>query len=112
MEYHERLHHCPHCNSVILFVLICMVWRSLPEEVFSKAAKESGGADIFISAGTSSMVYPASQLPHLALYNYAFLMEFNLEPTDLTKKVNFFARGKTEETFPEFLDFVRHVRSF
>jgi NAD-dependent deacetylase len=72
-----------------------VVWfgEMLPEEEWEAAATAAGRADVFLSIGTSAIVYPAASLPALAKRSGAYLVEINPEPTPLTHSADEFLRG-------------------
>ena len=57
----------------------------LNEQVLNNAIKVISKCDLFISIGTSAVVYPASELPIIAKNNNAFTIEINPELTMLSK---------------------------
>jgi NAD-dependent deacetylase len=57
--------------------------------------------------GTSNVVYPAAQLPIEALYQGAFVIEVNPNPTDLTPRMSVFLQGKSGAILPQLVEAVR-----
>ena len=55
---------------------------------------------LFLSIGTSALVYPAADLPILAKNNGAYLVEINPEPTAMTPYADEVFRGKSGEILP------------
>ena len=82
-----------------------VVWfgEALPADVLARAAMASRRADLFISAGTSSLVYPAASLPYEALTGGAALVEVNPDPTPLTARARWSLRGPAGEALPALL---------
>lgn len=60
--------------------------------------------DLFISIGTSGVVYPAASFVQSAKYYGADTMEFTLEPTANNYLFDKHIYGKAGETFPQFVD--------
>lgn len=60
--------------------------------------------DLFIVAGTSSVVYPAAGLLDVAAARGAFTVEINPEATDASSRVNLSWRGPAEQVLPLLLD--------
>ena len=60
-----------------------VVWfgEALPPAVLAAAHEEAEGADLFVSIGTSGVVYPAAGLIEVAHRAGALLVEVNPEPT-------------------------------
>jgi NAD-dependent deacetylase len=100
---------CPECNGLIR---PDVVWfgEPLPEGEFEKASKVSQRCDVFLSIGTSAMVFPAAQLPITAKDNGSYLAEINTEPSDLTPFVDASVRGKAGELLPEIVGYLRERR--
>ena len=50
-------------------------------EVFERASLEAASADLCFVVGTSSVVYPAAELPRVAARAGALVVEVNPEPS-------------------------------
>jgi NAD-dependent deacetylase len=63
-----------------------VVWfgEALPPEVLRRAAEAAGDCELFVSIGTSAVVYPAAGLIELAHRAGACVLEVNPEPTPLS----------------------------
>jgi NAD-dependent deacetylase len=59
--------------------------------------------DLFLSVGTSSLVYPAAALPYEALENGATLVEINPSETPLTQYATFALQSRASEALPNFM---------
>jgi NAD-dependent deacetylase len=86
---------CPHCGAL---VRPGVVWfgEALDPDVVS-AATDAAACDVFLTIGTSSVVYPAAGLVHQARRGGAFTVEVNLDATDASATVDIALRGKAEE---------------
>ena len=93
---------CPRCGA---FLRPDVVWfgEMLPFRALEEASEAALGCDLFLSIGTSSLVYPAAALPHQALENGATLVEVNPTQTPLTPHADFTLRGRAGEVLPELL---------
>jgi NAD-dependent deacetylase len=93
---------CPRCGA---FLRPDVVWfgEMLPPGAFATASEAARGCDLFLSIGTSSLVYPAAALPHEALENGATLVEINPSETPLTRQATFVLRGPAGEVLPSLL---------
>ncbi|MGA9121567.1 MAG: NAD-dependent deacylase [Bacteroidota bacterium] len=80
-----------------------VVWfgEMLPEEEWESSVAATTSADLFLSIGTSAIVYPAASLPSLARRNGAVVVEVNPEPTPLTETADWFLQGPAGEILPE-----------
>jgi hypothetical protein len=71
------------------------------------AQRAAGSCKLFLSLGTSSVVYPAGGLIDLALQNGARILEVNPEETAYSRKVHWSIRGKSGEVLPRLMQSLR-----
>lgn len=92
---------CPGCGS---FLRPDVVWfgEMLPLGAMEMVSEAARNCEIFISAGTSSVVYPAASLPYEAKDNGALVIEINPDETSLTAEADFVLRGSAGEVLPAF----------
>lgn len=90
----------PHCACGAL-LRPDVVWfgETLPGDVIEAAWRAAEQADVMLVIGTSSIVYPAAALPIVALRRGARVVEFNVEPTDLSGYSQL-VLGPVAETLP------------
>ncbi|HET7478967.1 MAG TPA: NAD-dependent deacylase, partial [Rubrobacteraceae bacterium] len=90
---------CPDCGA---YLRPDVVWfgEALPEGVMEGASRAARECDLFLSIGTSSLVYPAASLPYEALENGAQVVEVNPEATPLTPHAAYSIRGSAGEVLP------------
>lgn len=83
---------CPHCGGLLR---PDVVWfgESLPAGALRAAEQAAACAEVFFSVGTSSLVYPAADLPFIALQAGATVVEINPQPTPLSPQVTFSLNG-------------------
>ena len=93
---------CPFCGAPLR---PDVVWfgEMLPSEALDAASEAARGADLFLSVGTSSLVYPAAALPHEALESGATLVEINPGETPLTPHAEYALRGPAGEVLPRLI---------
>jgi NAD-dependent deacetylase len=72
----------------------------LPPEAMAAAEKASADCDLFFSIGTSTVVYPAADLPFVALRAGAVVVEVNPDVTPLTPQASYSLRGLAGEVLP------------
>lgn len=91
---------CPDCGD---WLRPCVVWfnESLPEAEAARAAEMTQRCDVFLSIGTSGMVYPAAQFAYDAASHGARVVEINLEPTPLTSAAHLSIQGQSGEILPQ-----------
>jgi NAD-dependent deacetylase len=68
-----------------------------------QAQRAAGSCKLFLSLGTSSVVYPAAGLIDLALQNGARILEVNPEETAYSRRVHWSIRGKSGEVVPQLM---------
>lgn len=89
-----------------------VVWfgEMLPEEEWHLSIRAAEGADVFLSIGTSAVVYPAASIPQVAKQCGAYLVEINPEPTPLTPRVDEFLQGPSGTILPALLEELVRMR--
>jgi NAD-dependent deacetylase len=89
---------CPHCSGL---ARPAVVWfgESLNGDDID-AALQATSCDVFLTVGTSSIVYPAAGLVHQARRQGAFTAEVNLEETSASAMVDVAIHGGAEEILP------------
>lgn len=94
---------CPHCSiagmmkpNIVFFGenLLCM----------DKVDRLLANCDLFLSIGTSGVVFPAASFVQIAKYNNARTLEFNLEPTSNNYYFDKHIYGQAGTTLPAFVD--------
>jgi NAD-dependent deacetylase len=93
---------CPSCGAPLR---PDVVWfgEMLPAEAIEAASEAALGADVFLSVGTSSLVYPAAGLPFEAVENGATLVEVNPETTPLTPRADYTLHGPAGDVLPRLV---------
>jgi NAD-dependent deacetylase len=83
-----------------------VVWfgESLPVEAFERARELATAATLVLVVGTSSLVYPAAELPRLARARGAWVVEVNPERTALTPDVDEHLGGPSGRVLPGLLE--------
>ena len=79
----DNLVSCEDCDG---YIRPDIVWfgESLPVQAWQTAEEAAADCEVFISIGTSSLVYPAAGLAQLAKQNGAAVIEVNPHPTPNT----------------------------
>ena len=95
----------PRCTDCGGLVRPGVVWfgESLPADQWQRAQQLSSECDVLLSVGTSSVVYPAAQLPHLAKASGATVVQINPDSTGLDGALDFNLSGKAGEVLPELV---------
>jgi NAD-dependent deacetylase len=93
---------CPSCGAPLR---PDVVWfgEGLPTGAFEAASEAARACDVFLSIGTSSLVYPAAALPFEALEKGAVLVEVNPDETPLSAYADHVLRGPAGEMLPRLV---------
>ena len=93
---------CPSCGAPLR---PGVVWfgEMLPQGALGAASMAARGADLVLSVGTSSLVYPAARLPFEALDNGATVVEINPSETPLTPHADYALRGLAGDVLPRIV---------
>ncbi len=99
---------CQECGSLMR---PDVVWfnESLPQEAIESAVAATSDCDVFLSIGTSSVVYPAASLAFSAVENGAVTVEINPNPTPLTTEVTYSLPGPSGEVLPLIIQALREM---
>lgn len=100
IEKSEKLPICLRCGNNLR---PDVVWfgEQLPEEEIDKAFELSENSDVFLSIGTSALVYPAAMLPVHAIDEGSYSVEINPEKGPISYLFNQNIREKSGEILPE-----------
>ena len=95
----------PTCCAGGALLRPAVVWfgESLPVEAVRRAAEVASNCDVFLSVGTSSLVYPAAGFIEQASMNGAKTIEINPEATPHSGRVDWSIRAKAGEALPRLL---------
>jgi len=95
----------PHCICGGL-VRPDVVWfgEMLPEDQWNAGEAAAERAEVFFAVGTSAVVYPAASLPQIAKRAGAYVVEVNIERTELSYDADEVLIGKSGEILPKLLD--------
>ena len=98
------------CGSCGGLVRPDVVWfgEMLPIGVFEAADAAARRADVFLSVGTSAIVYPAAALPGTAKVHGAYVVELNIRESAIAEEVDEVVLGPAASVLP---DLVRQLRS-
>jgi NAD-dependent deacetylase len=100
---------CPRCGSPLR---PDVVWfgEMLPADAVERAWTLAETCDLMLVVGTSGMVYPAAELPHVAKRAGARVVEINPEPSGITPVADLFLQGAAGTVLPELVERLRAGR--
>ncbi|MEE8421867.1 MAG: NAD-dependent deacylase [Dehalococcoidia bacterium] len=96
----------PHCDGVVKGDTV-MFGEPIPPSALMRSEQETMQADLFMSIGTSAVVYPAAQYPMIAVQRGLPLIEINPEPTPLTELALVVLRAPSGEVLPQLVEAVQ-----
>lgn len=101
------------CSACGGYIRPDVVWfgEMLPEGVMEQAGEAAQRAEVFLSIGTSAVVYPAARLPLLAKERGAYVAEINIEASAIAGYVDEVVLGKAGEVLPALVQAVKEKRS-
>jgi NAD-dependent deacetylase len=99
---------CTFCNGL---VRPDVVWfgELLPQDAWNASVVAAEHADLFFSIGASAEVYPAASLPMIAKRSGAYVVEINVEPTELSIKADEVILGRSGEILPRLNEASYHL---
>jgi NAD-dependent deacetylase len=95
----------PQCEKCGGMIRPDVVWfgENLPQDQFGGGETAAEWSDICFVVGTSALVYPAAYIPQSAKRAGSYLVEINIETTELSRFVDYSIIGKAGEILPEIL---------
>jgi NAD-dependent deacetylase len=83
-----------------------VVWfgEAIPEGALNESCAAAADCDVFLSIGTSSVVYPAAGLADLAKGNNALVVEINPKPTQSASNFDVVIAEKSGVVLPELVE--------
>jgi NAD-dependent deacetylase len=96
----------PYCPVTGKLLRPNIIWfgESLPSAAVNAAEKASLECDVFLSIGTSGLVYPAAGLPVMAMEKGAVVVEVNPDETTISDMVSMRIPGRSSEVLPELVN--------
>jgi NAD-dependent deacetylase len=93
---------CPECGGLIR---PDVVWfgELLPQDAMEAAMRAAAEAEVYLSIGTSGVVYPAAGLPLMAAEAGAYVAEINVEPSAIAGAVSELVIGRAGEVLPQLV---------
>jgi len=112
LEDIEITNAAPKCKKCGSLVRPDVVWfgEMLPQEEFSEGEEAAEWSDICFVVGTSAVVYPAAYIPMSAKQSGSYLVEINIEPTELSRFADYSLFGKAGEILPQIVEEVKKLR--
>jgi NAD-dependent deacetylase len=95
----------PNCKTCGGLVRPDVVWfgEMLPQDQFTGGQTAAEWSDICFVVGTSAVVFPAAYIPQSAKQADSYIVEINIERTELTSFADYSIFGKAGEILPEIV---------
>jgi len=97
---------CPRCSGRFLKPTVVLFGEPLPLPAIRQAVAMAREADVMLVVGSSLVVYPAADLPLVALRSGAKLIIVNAEPTPFDEQAAVVVHGKSGDVLPEIVDLI------
>jgi NAD-dependent deacetylase len=95
---------CRACGGGFLKPTVVLFGEPLPQAAIQQAFALARAADVMLVVGSSLVVYPAADIPLVALRHGAQLIMVNAEPTPFDELATVIVRGKSGEVLPRIAE--------
>ena len=98
---------CPECGS---YLRPGVVWfgEAIPEDALHASFAAAADCCVFLSVGTSALVYPAAGLADVAREAGAITIEVNPSPTGQSESYSASLRGNAGKVLPQLVESLAH----
>jgi NAD-dependent deacetylase len=97
---------CGICGGTFLKPTVVLFGEPLPQAAIQLAFALARQADVMLVVGSSLVVYPAAEIPLVAVRSGAQLIVVNAEPTPFDELAEVVIRGKSGEVLPEIVELI------
>ena len=92
---------CRHCGGTVLKPTVVLFGEPMPAAPMQEAFALAAEADVMLVVGSSLVVYPAADVPLVALRSGARMIVINAEPTPFDRLAVVVIHGRSGEVLPE-----------
>ncbi|TMG29735.1 MAG: NAD-dependent deacylase [Chloroflexi bacterium] len=92
---------CPNCGGTFLKPTVVLFGEPMPTDAINEAFDLARQADVMLVVGSSLVVYPAADVPLVAIQSGARLIVINAEPTPFDRFASVVIHGRSGEVLPE-----------
>ena len=92
---------CRHCGGTVLKPTVVLFGEPMPAAPMQEAFALAAEADVMLVVGSSLVVYPAADVPFVALRSGARMIVINAEPTPFDRLAVVVIHGRSGEVLPE-----------
>ena len=97
---------CKICDGVFLKPTVVLFGEPMPPAAMQNAFALARQADVMLVVGSSLAVYPAADIPLVAVRSGARMVVVNAEPTPFDELAEVVIRGKSGEVLPEIVSLI------
>jgi NAD-dependent deacetylase len=97
---------CRHCGSTLMKPTVILFGEPMPPDAVREAFDLAQKADVILVVGSSLVVYPAADVPLVAVRSGARMIVINAEPTPFDRLAEVVIHGRAGEVLPEILDLI------
>jgi len=94
---------CKVCGGSLLKPTVVLFGEAMPAAAVQEAFTLARNADVMLVVGSSLLVYPAADIPLMALRSGAPMIIINAEPTPFDELAEVVIHGKSGEVLPELV---------
>ena len=97
---------CPRCGGFLLKPTVVLFGEPMPVDAVHTAYALAEQADVMLVVGTSLVVYPAAEIPLVAVRAGAPMIVVNAEPTPFDGLADVVIHGRSGEILPQILNLI------
>ena len=97
---------CTGCGGAVLKPTVVLFGEPMPADATQEAYQLASEADVMLVVGTSLVVYPAADVPLLAMRSGARMIVVNAEPTPFDRFAEVVVHGRSGEVLPEIVSLI------
>jgi NAD-dependent deacetylase len=94
---------CRHCGGTMLKPTVVLFGEPMPANAVQQAFDLAAAADVMLVVGSSLVVFPAAEVPLVALRAGARLIVVNAEPTPVDRYAEVVIHGRAGEVLPQIV---------
>jgi NAD-dependent deacetylase len=94
---------CRACGGTVLKPTVVLFGEPMPQAAVEEAFELARRADVMLVVGSSLAVYPAADIPLIALRSGARVVVINAEPTPFDRLAEVVIHGRSGEVLPEIV---------
>lgn len=94
---------CPACSGTFLKPTVILFGEPMPQVAVQEAFDLARQADVMLVVGSSLVVFPAAEVPLVAVRSGAAMIVINAEPTPVDGLAEVVIQGRAGEVLPEIL---------